>query len=79
MTEYGRLGRCNILAFVTILDVDKARSFYRDALGLTLFGEEPPFALRFERYDDMKHDVQGFGQRRPGQESRGSKTRTGTC
>ena len=48
MTENGRLGRCNIVAFVTITDVDGARSFYRDTLGLTLLREEPPFALIFD-------------------------------
>lgn len=123
MTEHGKLSRREIVAFVTILDVDKARSFYRDTLGLTLFRVEPPFALlfdangiilrlgmgterlrlpgtvlgwhvseisttvhelesagvRFERYDDMKQDEQGFAQRQLGQESRGSKIRTGTC
>jgi catechol 2,3-dioxygenase-like lactoylglutathione lyase family enzyme len=48
MTENRRLGRYKIVAFVTIVDVDKARSFYRDTLGLTLLREEPPFALVFD-------------------------------
>jgi catechol 2,3-dioxygenase-like lactoylglutathione lyase family enzyme len=48
MTENRRLGRCTIVAFVTIVNVDKARSFYRDTLGLTLLREEPPFALIFD-------------------------------
>jgi catechol 2,3-dioxygenase-like lactoylglutathione lyase family enzyme len=36
-----------IIAFVTIVDVERAKSFYRDTLGLTLLNEEPPFALVF--------------------------------
>jgi len=38
----------NIVAFVTVVDVDKARSFYRDTLGLRLVREDLPFALVFD-------------------------------
>jgi catechol 2,3-dioxygenase-like lactoylglutathione lyase family enzyme len=38
----------NLIAFVTIVDVDKARTFYRDTLGLRLVSEEIPFALVFD-------------------------------
>lgn len=37
-----------LIAFVTIVDVERARTFYRDTLGLTLVREEPPFALVFD-------------------------------
>jgi catechol 2,3-dioxygenase-like lactoylglutathione lyase family enzyme len=39
---------CKIVGFVTIVDVDRAKVFYRDALGLRLVSEEPPFALVFD-------------------------------
>jgi catechol 2,3-dioxygenase-like lactoylglutathione lyase family enzyme len=42
------LSSCNIVGFITIVDVDRARSFYRDTLGLRLVSEEPPFALVFD-------------------------------
>jgi len=42
------LGKCNIIGFVTIVDVARAKEFYRDTLGLRLLSEEPPFALVFE-------------------------------
>jgi catechol 2,3-dioxygenase-like lactoylglutathione lyase family enzyme len=48
MTENERLSRYNIVAFVTIVNLVKARSFYRDTLGLTLLREELPFALVFD-------------------------------
>jgi catechol 2,3-dioxygenase-like lactoylglutathione lyase family enzyme len=37
-----------IIAFATIVDVERAKAFYRDTLGLTLVSEEPPFALVFD-------------------------------
>jgi catechol 2,3-dioxygenase-like lactoylglutathione lyase family enzyme len=52
--HYGRmsqllgLGKCNIIGFVSIVDVSRARDFYRDTLGLRLVMEEPPFALVFD-------------------------------
>jgi len=42
------LGKCNIVAFVTIVDVERAKSFYLDTLGLRFLGDELPFAIVFE-------------------------------
>jgi len=47
MTERAGLSRYNIIGFVTIVDIERAKRFYRDTLGLTLVREEPPFALVF--------------------------------
>ena len=41
------LGSEKIMAFVGISDVDKARAFYRDTLGLTMVSEDG-FALVFD-------------------------------
>ncbi|MBV8808469.1 MAG: VOC family protein [Acidobacteriaceae bacterium] len=43
-----RLSNCNIIGFLTIVDVDRAKEFYRDTLGLRLIREEPPYALVFD-------------------------------
>ncbi len=48
MAERPGLGGCNIVGFVTIVDVARAKEFYRDTLGLRLVSEEPPFALVFD-------------------------------
>jgi catechol 2,3-dioxygenase-like lactoylglutathione lyase family enzyme len=48
MTLKNNLCANTIVAFVTVVDVDKARSFYRDTLGLTLVREDLPFALVFD-------------------------------
>ncbi len=48
MTQKMNLGNRNIVAFVTIVDVDKARTFYRDTLGLTPVREDLPFALVYD-------------------------------
>jgi catechol 2,3-dioxygenase-like lactoylglutathione lyase family enzyme len=48
MNAKGPLGNHSIIAFVTIVDIARARSFYRDTLGLTLVSEDPPFALVFD-------------------------------
>jgi catechol 2,3-dioxygenase-like lactoylglutathione lyase family enzyme len=48
MSEYAGLGKYNIIGFVTIVDVARAKEFYRDTLGLRLLSEEPPYALVFE-------------------------------
>jgi catechol 2,3-dioxygenase-like lactoylglutathione lyase family enzyme len=48
MTKSAELGKFNIVAFVTIVDTERAKSFYRDTLGLRLVSEEPPFALVFD-------------------------------
>jgi catechol 2,3-dioxygenase-like lactoylglutathione lyase family enzyme len=42
------LSRNHVVVFVYIVDVERARSFYRDTLGLRLVSEEPPFALVFD-------------------------------
>lgn len=42
------LGKYNIIGFVTIVDVARAKEFYGEKLGLRLVSEEPPFALVFE-------------------------------
>jgi catechol 2,3-dioxygenase-like lactoylglutathione lyase family enzyme len=42
------LSTCNIIGFITIVDVDRAKEFYRDKLCLRLVSEEPPFALVFD-------------------------------
>lgn len=39
------LGKYNIVAFLSIVDVARAKAFYSDTLGLRLVSEEPPFAL----------------------------------
>ncbi|MGO8760018.1 MAG: VOC family protein [Terracidiphilus sp.] len=48
MPQPSRLGNCNIVGFATIVDVERAKAFYRDTLGLSLISEEPPFALVFD-------------------------------
>ena len=48
MPELIRLSKYNIIGFVSIVDVARAREFYRDTLGLRLVSEEPPFALVFD-------------------------------
>ena len=53
------LGRYNIIGFVTIVDVARAKEFYRDKLGLRLVSEEPPFALAFEANGIMLRLVMG--------------------
>ena len=48
MSQLFGLGRYNIIGFISIVDVSRAKEFYRDTLGLRLIMEEPPFALVFE-------------------------------
>ena len=48
MAETSGLGGYKIVGFVTIVDVPRAKAFYRDTLGLRLVMEEPPFALVFD-------------------------------
>jgi catechol 2,3-dioxygenase-like lactoylglutathione lyase family enzyme len=48
MSQPSGLGRYNIIGFVSIVNVARARDFYRDTLGLRLVMEEPPFALVFD-------------------------------
>ena len=42
------LAKYNLVGFAMIVDVERAKTFYRDVLGLTLVAEEPPFALVFD-------------------------------
>ena len=48
MTQTVGLSKYNIVAFVSIVDTERAKRFYRDTLGLRLVSEEPPFALVFD-------------------------------
>ena len=48
MPQPSKLAKHNICAFISIVDVARAKQFYRDTLGLTLLSEEPPFALVFD-------------------------------
>ncbi len=59
MTSKLGLSPYNIIGFVTIVDVARARSFYQDTLGLRLVSEEPPFALVFEANGIMLRLVMG--------------------
>ena len=40
--------RYNLVGFVTIVDAERAKAFYRDTLGIPLVSEELPFALVFD-------------------------------
>jgi catechol 2,3-dioxygenase-like lactoylglutathione lyase family enzyme len=42
------LSTANLVAFVQIVDVDRAKAFYRDTLGLRLIADESPYALVFD-------------------------------
>ncbi|HEY1501216.1 MAG TPA: glyoxalase superfamily protein [Acidobacteriaceae bacterium] len=53
MTKQLGLSEYNIIAFVTIVDVERAKRFYGDTLGLRLVSEEPPFALVFDAHGIM--------------------------
>jgi catechol 2,3-dioxygenase-like lactoylglutathione lyase family enzyme len=53
MEEQVRLGKFDPVAFVTVVDVERAKAFYRDTLGLRLVSEEPPFALVFDAHGIM--------------------------
>ncbi|MGA7110486.1 MAG: VOC family protein [Terracidiphilus sp.] len=48
MTQSVGLGKYNIIGFLSIVDVERAKCFYRDTLGLRLVMDEPPFALVFD-------------------------------
>jgi catechol 2,3-dioxygenase-like lactoylglutathione lyase family enzyme len=47
MTAQHALKHCDIIAFVPVVDVARAKHFYGGSLGLQLLSEEPPFALVF--------------------------------
>jgi catechol 2,3-dioxygenase-like lactoylglutathione lyase family enzyme len=53
MTPTGPLTKYELIAFATVVDVERAKHFYRDTLGLTLVSEEPPFALVFDANGTM--------------------------
>ncbi len=59
MTHTVGLSRYNIVAFVNIVDTERAKRFYRDTLGLRLLSEEPPFALVFDANGIMLRLVMG--------------------
>ena len=48
MPQLTKLGKYKIIGFLNIVDVDRAKAFYRDTLGLRLLSEELPFALVFD-------------------------------
>ena len=47
MTQPSKLSKFDIVGFVPIVDVPRAKQFYGETLGLQLLSEEPPFALVF--------------------------------
>ncbi len=53
MNPHAGLNKHKIIGFLTIVDVERAKKFYRDTLGLRLLGEEPPFALVFDANGTM--------------------------
>jgi catechol 2,3-dioxygenase-like lactoylglutathione lyase family enzyme len=53
MPSSSGLAQYDIVGFVSIVDVPRAKAFYRDTLGLTLLSEEPPFALVFDAHGIM--------------------------
>ena len=48
MSKPTLLGQYDVIGFVPIVDVERAKQFYRDKLGLHLVSEEMPFALVFD-------------------------------
>lgn len=42
------LSKCDLIAFVNIVDVKRAKAFYQDTLGFRLVVDEQPFALVFD-------------------------------
>jgi catechol 2,3-dioxygenase-like lactoylglutathione lyase family enzyme len=53
MASYTRLGSQKIMAFVGVRDPERAKTFYRDTLGLKLVNEQLPFALVFDAHGIM--------------------------
>lgn len=47
MTNQNKLRDFDIIAFVPVVDVERARHFYAETLGLQFLSEERPFALVF--------------------------------
>jgi catechol 2,3-dioxygenase-like lactoylglutathione lyase family enzyme len=48
MAKLSGLSKYNIIGFISIVNVSRARDFYQHTLGLRLVMEEPPFALVFD-------------------------------
>lgn len=48
MKTQAGLGQYDVIGFITIVDVERAKRFYGETLGLRLVSEEPPFALVFD-------------------------------
>jgi len=59
MSQTAGLSKYNIIGFLTIVDVARAKEFYGGKLGLRLVSEEPPFALVFEANGIMLRLVMG--------------------
>ncbi len=57
------LSKYPIIGFITIVDVARAKEFYRDKLGLRLISEEAPYALVFDANGIMLR--LGMGKERP--------------
>jgi catechol 2,3-dioxygenase-like lactoylglutathione lyase family enzyme len=53
MANQFRLSDQSIIGFVATSDFDRAKSFYRDTLGLPLVSEQLPFALVFDAHGNM--------------------------
>ena len=53
MASSSVLGSYKIMAFVAVRDPERAKSFYRDTLGLRLVEEALPFALVFDAHGTM--------------------------
>jgi catechol 2,3-dioxygenase-like lactoylglutathione lyase family enzyme len=53
MPSHAGLAQYNIIGFVTIVDVARAKEFYGNTLGLRLINQEPPFALVFDAHGIM--------------------------
>ena len=53
MAEQFRLSEQSIIGFIAAADPGRAKTFYRDTLGLPLVSEEMPFALVFDAHGTM--------------------------
>jgi catechol 2,3-dioxygenase-like lactoylglutathione lyase family enzyme len=53
MHEPFELGNQPVVAFIATCDPDRARTFYRDILGLDLVLDQLPFALVFDAFGTM--------------------------
>jgi catechol 2,3-dioxygenase-like lactoylglutathione lyase family enzyme len=53
MAKPFRLAEQRMIGFVATSDFGRAKTFYRDILGLPLVSEEPPYALVFDAHGTM--------------------------